>query len=173
MTVLNVKNFQFKNTQLTFPICVFISLKNYQKQIKTYYWVFFIGLSFTLLIQFKQNPFSILIYAIMLIGYGIYLLRIKKPKLVLYPDKIVLTNHGLTKPKIFAWQDCIFEIEKTKGSINKTDTVLLYLISKNDQGQKHRFCVLNLNAIRFNDKQFGVDEHLAIFQKIKNGEFQK
>lgn len=115
-----------------------------------------------------------MIYTIVLIYYGIYLLLIQIPKFVLYPDKVVLVNHGIKKSKTLYWQDCLFEIEKSKSiNSNNKETMMLYLLSKNDQGQQYRFCVLNLNAIRFNDKQFGVDEHLAIFQKIKNGEFQK
>ncbi|UYZ77684.1 hypothetical protein LP115_10500 [Moraxella bovis] len=52
------------------------------------------------------------------------------------------------------------------------DTIILYLLSQNNKGKKYRFCVLNLNAICFNDKQFSMDEHLEIFKAIKNGEFK-
>lgn len=169
MTNLNLKNFEFKDTQLTFPIGVFIS----HNQTNIYFWIFIFSIIITIFAQLKYSIFALSIW-IFLIYHSFYMWLSKKPKLVLYPDKIVLTNHGLTKPKIFAWQDCIFEIEKTKSiNSNNKETMMLYLLSKNDQGQQYRFCVLNLNAIRFNDKQFGVDEHLAIFQKIKNGEFQK
>lgn len=165
-------DFKFKDMELTFPISVFISLNNYLGVINIYFWIFFIGFAITILTQLKHNAFAMAFYGVFLILYGIYLFLLKNPKLLLYPDKVVFVNHGLGKPKTLTWQDCIFDTDYRKDNINGKDTIMLYLLSQNDKGEKYRFCMLNLNAICFNDKQFSIDEHLEIFKAVKNGDFK-
>lgn len=172
MTVLNVKNFQFKNAELTFPISVFISFKNYIKVLNIYFWIFVISLTITILTQLKYNFYALCAFIFLLIFYGFFIFLFQKPKLLLYPDKVILVNHGLGEPKTLAWQDCVFDTDHCIDGMNDMDTIILYLLSQNDKGEKYRFCVLNLNTIRFNDKQFSMEEHLEIFKEIKNSNFK-
>ncbi|AWY20970.1 hypothetical protein DQF64_11075 [Moraxella bovis] len=72
-------DFKFKNMELTFPISVFISFKNYIKVLNIYFWIFVISLTITILTQLKYNFYALCTFIFLLIFYGFLYFYFKNP----------------------------------------------------------------------------------------------
>lgn len=92
----------------------------------------------------------------------------KKPRFIIYPDKLIFTEHGFIKPKELYWKDCTLYPAFHKNTANGQEIPLLHFLYKNNNGEMERFSWLGLKHIRFNEHHFDKDDTLKFFENIKS-----
>lgn len=92
----------------------------------------------------------------------------KKPRFIIYPDKLLFTEHGLIKPKELSWQNCILLPTYNKHHATGKEIPILHFGYKNTNDEMERFAYLNLAYIRFDNEHFDKDDTLKFFEQIKS-----
>lgn len=158
--------FQFKDKTFEFPIEVYVY---YPKQLIIFLSVILMLFCTTVLTVSVINAhlFGILIVLFFVVIITTLAFLYKKPRFIIYPDKLVFTEHGLIKPKELSWQDCILHATFDKHHATKKEIALLYFYYQDNKNEMQRFACLNLNNIRFDGCHFDKDDTLKFFEQIK------
>lgn len=171
-----MNSIQFKGKTFDFPIKGYVHFEYNQTK-------FFVICSFIIMLTFcamvfvriiTDKSFGIWMFLFLLaFGFSQFILH-KKPKFVIHKDKIVLSEHGLIKPKELYWKYCTLytTFHKSNATINKVNGTsqeipLLHFLYQDKNNKTCRFFYVNLANLRLNEHHFDKDDTLQFFETMK------
>lgn len=160
-----MQSFQFKDKAFNFPIEVYLYLpKKLMIFISIITILFFIVV---LEVSIKNSHlFGVLIVLFVVVILTTLAFLYKKPRFIIYPDKLVFTEHGLINKELY-WKDCILYPTYNKHHSTGKEIPILHFGYKNTNDEMERFAYLNLAYIRFDNEHFDKDDTLKFFEQVK------
>lgn len=160
----NAGSFHFKDKTFDFPIGVYWHLP---KKL----WIIFGIIGFMLLIMMtlgalKGDLFTALFGFIVIALFFVMLFFIKKPRFVLYDDKIVFDEHGTTNPKILPYTHAKLYAYEHKHPSTGTIIYFVDFLYQDNRGDTTKIATINLEQARFDTHHFDKDDTLAFFEQL-------
>lgn len=159
-----IQSFEFQGKSFDFPIGVYWHLP---KKL----WVIFGIIGFMLLIMMtlgalKGDLFTALFGFIVIALFLVMLFFIKKPRFVLYDDKMVFDEHGTTKPKILPYTHAKLYAYEHKHSSTGTMLYFVDFLYQDNEDNLSKIATINLEQARFDTHHFGKDDTLQFFEQL-------
>lgn len=165
MTNLNtnsqMQSFTFKNKTFDFPIGVYWHLP---KRLRITFALLGIALIIMMILLAIQGNWSFIMFGFFGIALSYAVVKItKKPRFVLYDDKMVFDEHGTTKPKILPYTHAkLYAYERKHHSSIIHFVDFLY----QDNRGSTKIATINLEQARFDTHHFDKDDTLAFFEQL-------
>lgn len=159
-----IQSFEFQGKSFNFPIGVYWHLP---KKL----WITFALLGIALIIMMIllaiQGNWSFIMFGLFGIALSYAVVKItKKPRFVLYDDKMVFDEHGMTKPKILPYTHAKLYAYEHKHSSTGTIIHFVDFLYQENTGDITKIATINLEQARFDTHHFDKDDTLAFFEQL-------
>lgn len=159
-----MQSFQFKDKTFDFPIGVYWHLP---KKLWIIFGIMGFALIMMMIITAIKGDWNFIAFGIVVIALFYALITVtKKPRFVLYDDKMVFDEHGMTKPKILPYTHAKLYTYEHKHSSTGTMLYFVDFLYQDNEDNLTKIATINLEQARFDTHHFDKDDTLAFFEQL-------